>query len=79
VEALDARIAEARRQVLELQINTLLLESEAARRRMNPQQLYDLEIARKIPEPTAVEIDKFIEANRDRISETIRSRCANRL
>ena len=70
VEALDARIAEARRQVVELQVNTLLLESEAAKRRMSPQQLYGLEIARKIPEPTAAEIDKFIQANRDQIDQT---------
>jgi len=60
VEALDARIAEARRQVLDLQINTLLLESEAAKRRMSPQELFTLEIAKKVTEPTAAEIDQFI-------------------
>jgi protein-disulfide isomerase len=70
VEALDARIAEARRQVLELQINTLLLESEAAKRRITAQQLYELEIAKKITEPTAAEIDKFLQDNRDQIAET---------
>ncbi len=70
VEALDARIAEARRQVLELQVNTLLLEVEAANRKMSPQQLYDLEIARRITEPTATEIDKFIQDNRDQINQT---------
>ena len=70
VEALDARIAEARRQVLELQINTLLLQSEAAKRRMSPQQLYNLEIAKKITEPTAAEIDEFIRVNRDQIAKT---------
>jgi len=70
VEALDARIAEARRQVLELQINTLLLESEAAKRRITPQQLYELEIAKKITEPGAAEIDKFIQNNRTQIAET---------
>ena len=70
VEALDARIAEAHRQVLELQVNTLLLESEAAKRRMTPQQLYQLEISRKITEPTAAEIDKFIQDNRDQIDQT---------
>ena len=70
VEALDARIAEAQRQVLELQINTMLLENEAAKRRMSPRQLYNLEIARKIPEPTAAEIDRFIQDNRDRIDQT---------
>ena len=56
--------------MLELQINTLLLESEAAKRRMSPQQLYDLEIAKKITEPTAAEIDQFIQDNRDQIAET---------
>lgn len=69
VEALDGRIAEARKQVLDLQINTLLLESEAAKRNVTSQQLYDQEVARKIGEPTAAEIDKFIEANRARIQD----------
>jgi len=69
VEALDARIAEARRQVLELQINTLLLESEATKRRTTPQQLYDLEVTKKIAEPAAAEVDKFIEDNRAQIAE----------
>ena len=83
VEALDARITEARSQVLELQINTLLLENEAAKRRMSPQQLYNLEITKKITEPTAAEIDQFIQDNRDQIAETdpasIRQQVANYL
>jgi protein-disulfide isomerase len=70
LEALDARIAEARRQVLELQINTLLLQSEAAKRGIAPQQLFELEIAKKITEPSPAEIDKFIQDNRDQIAET---------
>lgn len=70
VEALEERIAEARRQILALQINTLLLESEAAKRRISPQQLYDLAIARKVTEPTAAEINKFVEDNRDQIDQT---------
>ncbi len=70
LDALDGRIVEARRQVVELQVNTLLLESEAARRRMSAQQLYAVEIAGKIPEPTAAQIDKFIQDNRAQIDET---------
>jgi protein-disulfide isomerase len=70
VEALEARIAEARKQVVELQINTLLLESEAAKRRTNAQQLYNLEIAKKVTEPTATEIDQFIQDNRAQLNET---------
>jgi protein-disulfide isomerase len=70
VEALEARIGEARRQVLELQINTLLLENEAAKRKMSSQQLYDLEVTRKIAVPTAAEVNKFVEDNRDQIDQT---------
>jgi protein-disulfide isomerase len=70
IEALEGKIAEARRQILELQVNTLLLESEAGKRKMSSQQLYDLEVAKKITEPTAAEINKFIEDNRDQIDST---------
>lgn len=69
VEAVEARIDEARRQILEMQINTLLLESEAAKRRMTPQQLYNLEVASKITEPTETEIKKFVEDNRDQLDQ----------
>lgn len=70
LEALELRIAEARRQVLGLQINTMLLESEATKRRISSQQLYELEIAKKITAPTAAEVNSFIETNRDKITET---------
>ncbi len=67
VEALDERIAVARGQVLEIQVNTVLLETEAAKRRISPQQLYQLEILRKIGEPTAAEIERVIQDNRKQI------------
>ncbi|HXL80309.1 MAG TPA: thioredoxin domain-containing protein [Pyrinomonadaceae bacterium] len=70
VESLNDKIAEARRQILELQVNTLLLEAEAARRKMTAQQLYDLEVKRKLTEPTTAEINKFIEDNRDAIKQS---------
>lgn len=70
IDALEAKLAEARRQILEIQVNTLLLESEAGKRRISPQQLYNLEVEKKISEPSAAEINKFIEDNRDRIDQT---------
>jgi protein-disulfide isomerase len=70
VEAVEVRILEARRQILDLQINTLLLESEAVKRKISPQQLYDLEVARKIAEPTEAEINQFVQDNRDQIDQT---------
>ena len=41
VDRLEEKIAETRRQILETEINTLLLASEASKRRISPQQLYD--------------------------------------
>jgi protein-disulfide isomerase len=70
IEALEGRLAEARRQILEIQVNTLLLESEAGKRRISPQQLYNLEVEKKITEPSAAEINKFIEDNRNQIDQT---------
>lgn len=70
VEALDRRIAEARSQILELEINTLLLETEARKRKVSSQRLYDVQVTRKVTKPTAAEITKFIEDNRDQIDQS---------
>jgi protein-disulfide isomerase len=70
IESLPLKIAEARRQVLELEINTLLLESEARKRRLTSQQLYDTEVTKKLTPPTAAEIDKFIQENRDQLDQS---------
>src|SRR5690349_10074256 len=43
VERLDEKIAAARRNVLDVQINTLLLETEAKRRHIDTHRLYELE------------------------------------
>lgn len=63
-DTLDARITETGNQILEMEINTLLLASEANRRRLTPQRFYDLEVTRKIADPSAAEITKFMEDNR---------------
>ncbi len=70
VEALEGRIAEARKQILELEINSLLLDTEARKRKLSAQQLYEVEVVKKITEPTAAEIAKFIEENRNQISQS---------
>jgi protein-disulfide isomerase len=77
VEELDARIIQARSQILEMEINTYLLASEASKRRMTPQQFYDLEVTKKITDPAAAEVTKFMEENREelsRIDEAVRQK-----
>jgi len=62
--------------VLELQINTTLLEVEAKKRRTTSQQLYDLEVTKRIAPPSPAEIKKFIEDNRDEF-EGVEAEAAN--
>jgi protein-disulfide isomerase len=69
VEGLNDQIVQARRQVLDLQINTVLLDMEAKKRRVTTQQLYDVEVAKKVSDPTEAEIKQFFEANRDQLGE----------
>jgi protein-disulfide isomerase len=63
LERLDDKIAEARRSVFELQINTALLEVEAKKRRIDSHRLYELEVSSRVPAATPVQIKKFLEAN----------------
>lgn len=65
VEIVDARIADARRGILDLQINTTLLELEAKRRRITSHQLYVLEVEKRIPNFTPAQIKQFLDDNKD--------------
>ena len=63
LERLDDKIAEARRQVLDVQINTTLLEVEAKKRRIDTHRLYELEVSSRVPTATPAQIKKFLEEN----------------
>ena len=64
LESLDDKIAEAKRSVLDLQINTTLLELEAKKRRIDTHRLYELEVSTRVPTFTPAQIKKFIDENR---------------
>src|SRR5215212_187551 len=68
VESLDQKIAEARRSVLDMQINTMLLQVEAKKRRIDTHRLYEVELSSRIPTFTPAQIKKFIEDNRDQFA-----------
>ena len=69
LDKLPDAIVEARRQTLELQINTALLQIEAAKRKLTTQQLYNLEVGKRVTEPTAADIKAFIDANREQLGQ----------
>lgn len=64
LESLDDKIAGARRGVLDLQINTTLLQLEAKKRRIDTHRLYELEVSNRVPTFTPAQIKKFIDENR---------------
>jgi protein-disulfide isomerase len=67
LEGLDGKIAEARTALLELQINSMLLQVEAKKRRIDTRRLYESEVISRIPVITQAEIKKFIDENRQQV------------
>jgi protein-disulfide isomerase len=67
VEGLEQNIAEARRSVLDVQINTTLLQVEAKKRRIDTHRLYEIEVSNRVPTATPAQIKKFIDDNRTRL------------
>jgi protein-disulfide isomerase len=64
VDQLEERIAEARRSVLDLQINTVLLQVEAKKRGIDTHRLYEMEVSNRAGVPTPAQIKKFVDENR---------------
>ena len=65
VESLEDKIAQARKNVLDVQINTLLLDAEAKKRHIDTHRLYELEVANRIGTITPAQIKKFLDDNKD--------------
>ena len=61
LEQVEDKIAAAKREVLDLQINTILLQVEANRRRIDTHRLYETEVTKRIPVPTAAQIKKLLD------------------
>ncbi|HEX6718452.1 MAG TPA: thioredoxin domain-containing protein [Pyrinomonadaceae bacterium] len=70
LEHLDDKIADARRQLLDIQINTMLLAAEAKKRQLDTHRLYELEVSSRVPTFTPAQIKKFIDEHRDQFEGT---------
>lgn len=67
VADLQAQVVAARRRELELQVNGLLLEAEAKRRKLSTYQLLENEVVNKTQEPTEAEAQAFFDENKTRL------------
>jgi protein-disulfide isomerase len=67
VASLPQEIINARRRLLDAQINALLFQAEAKRRNVTIEQLLDVEVNQRVVYPTEDEIKAFYDTNRDSI------------
>lgn len=65
IEHLDDKISEARKNVLDVQINTLLLDVEAKKRHIDTHRLYELEVSNRVGTITPAQIKKFLDENKE--------------
>ncbi|MDT4898361.1 MAG: hypothetical protein QOH25_3438 [Acidobacteriota bacterium] len=83
VEDFDKNLPDVRRDALEARINTLLLESEAQKRKVTGDQLMDAEVNNRITDPTEAEIKAVYDANKPQIGNadiaTVRPQIVNYL
>jgi len=70
IAQLSVKVAQIRMQILELQINTVLLDIEAKKRKLTSQQFYESEVAKRITEPTDAEIAKLLDDNRANLGDS---------
>ena len=64
---LQQQVVEARRQELDLQINSALLEAEAKKRGVSTVKLLETEVIARAAEPTEADAQKFYDENKARI------------
>jgi len=64
VDSLEDRLAAAKRSVLDLQINTILLEIEAKNRHLDTHRLYEIEVSGRVPTFTPAQVKQFFDDNK---------------
>lgn len=73
VYKLRREIFDAEARAVDMRINQVLLEAEAKKRNLTPENLFKAEVADKIREPTDAEVGKFYEDNKGRIQADLQS------
>src|SRR5215204_2076696 len=66
IEQLQKQVVEARARELDLQIDSILLESEAKKRGVTPSQVIKDDVIAKVQAPTEAEAQAFYEQNKAR-------------
>jgi len=72
VEKLQQQVVDARQRELDLQIDSMLLESEAKKRGVTPSQVIKDEVIAKVQPPTDAEVQAFYEQNKSTIKAELK-------
>ncbi|HWN08212.1 MAG TPA: thioredoxin domain-containing protein [Pyrinomonadaceae bacterium] len=73
IRELQQEVIEARKRELDLQINSLLLETEARKRGTTTTRLLEAEVVAKVVKPTDAEAQAFYDQNKERIGRDFAS------
>ena len=72
ITQLQGAVIKARTAALDLEVNRLLLEAEAKKRSITPEQLLQLEVTDKVPEPTEAEVQAFYNERKQYLKEDLK-------
>ncbi len=70
LDQVENKIDAAKREILDVQINTILLQVEANKRRIDTRRLYETEVTKRIPVPTAAQIKQLLDAQAAQLAGT---------
>ncbi|HZH34460.1 MAG TPA: thioredoxin domain-containing protein [Pyrinomonadaceae bacterium] len=79
VERLPLAVAALRKNELEKEINELLFETEAAARKVSREKLLEMEVGKKVANPTDARIQEVYEANRNAFGNATLSEASPRI
>ncbi|HEY6805216.1 MAG TPA: thioredoxin domain-containing protein [Pyrinomonadaceae bacterium] len=68
LETVEDKVVEAKRGLLDMQINTLLLEAEARRRGITTHQLYETEVSKRNQPATPAQVKQFLTDNKEQFA-----------
>jgi protein-disulfide isomerase len=69
IEALQQEVVEARKQILDVKVNSILLDAEAKKRGVTNAKLFEDEVVKKTVQPTAADAQTYFTQNRQQIEQ----------
>ena len=69
IEALQREVVDARKQIVDVKINSMLLDAEAKKRGVSSAKLFEDEVANKTVQPTAADVQAYFTQNKQQIEQ----------